>query len=194
MNNIVSIYKSIFGQIDTIMNNGVSMFKQRMVFNNNIKRMLDGKNYLPFNYPQCYVEVKFLNQKNLLDKYNAMDADIIFHILDQQFDAGDGSYDQNFEIFTYRDAIVKAFQLYFAPNCGPMAYLNEDMNFNHTNLYEYIVRFRCHYIDITAIDTPITATASIILDIDIESRGELEGVGNWKITYGWYDDHNFVIS
>jgi hypothetical protein len=171
MNNLVTVYKSIFDHIDSIVDtNGNKVFQLRAVFNDQIKRALTGeKGHGAYGYmiptPSVFVEMIYDNELNLLNKYNAVDITFRMHIIMMELDATDGTLDQNLNIFTYRDLINKAFVGFFPTQCGPLRYRKEKQQYNHTNYYEYILDYQSHYIDITALQTTITATASLDLTL-----------------------------
>lgn len=165
---LVSVYNSIFAQIDTIVDdNNNNIFINRAVWNDQVNRMLSGKGEL-YDTPSVFVEMQFKNKEiNLGQKLNAFDIDLIFHIVMMELDTGDYNYDQNVNIFTYRDFIHKSFMLFFPANCGPTKYIGEKQNYNHGNLYEYLITYRTHFIDTTSYDEPITITASYALTIGL---------------------------
>jgi len=150
MNNIVSVYQAIFNRIDTILDNeGLPVFKNRAVWNDNVNRILAGKSK-SYWMPSVWVEMQLGKEINLGGKLNGYDITFIFHIVHMELDALDGTYDQNFNIFTYRDLIHKKFLSYTPVQCGAMRYAGEQQNYNHNNYYEYIIKYQSHYIDQTA--------------------------------------------
>lgn len=150
--NLVSIYKAIFAQLGTILDNkGKPLFKNIYVFNDQYKRMLDKKTTGTWLTPCIFVEMVFNNETNLGRGLNGIDITYRLHIIMTQLDSGIGTLDQNLYIFTLRDLVNKNI-LGFTPigNSGPLRYVTEKQSYNHTNLYEYIISYQHHYLDETA--------------------------------------------
>lgn len=150
--NLVLAMEAIFSQIDTITDSkGIRVFRTRGIWNDQVKRLLEAKNYERFP-PSVYLEMKMLNPTNLGQKENAFDIEFRFHIVMMELNANNTSMDNNINIFTFRDLVNAAMVAFMPPQCGPLNYIGENPSYNHTNLYEYILRYHSHYIDTSAVN------------------------------------------
>ncbi len=190
MINLVSLYKAIFTQLNTIKDSkGKPIFKNIAVFNDQPKRLGNPKTAGTWLTPSIFVEMKFDEVLNLGRALNAEDITYYIHIVMQQLDAGNGTLDQNLYIFTLRDLVHKCL-CGWTPfdQAGPLRYKYEKQQYNHTNLYEYIIEYQNHYFDTTAYNLGISATFSTV-EIDIDVLPLIDyGIG-WMVI-----ESTFVVS
>lgn len=147
MTGIAQVYQDILSRIDNIIDSsGNKIFNWRAVFNDQIKRTKDGSGY-SFWMPAVFVEIKTHNEGSIGDQLTYAEMDIIFHIVHNELDDAYGLLDQNTNVFQFRDYIKSNFSLFKPTNCGVFIWLGENQSFNHTNIYEYIVKYKCYYID-----------------------------------------------
>lgn len=103
-----------------------------------------------YSFPNlaCFVEIVLTKSGASLGIVGG-DVTIRFHIVSVQLDAMDGTYEQNLEVYDYRDQIIDVFTYYEPIHCSGMQLINEQPDYAHTNVYHYVVDFVCSYIDET---------------------------------------------
>jgi len=62
----------------------------------------------------------------------------------------EGTFEQDLDIFGLRDSIVKTMSAYCPTACGPLNMVNESQDYDHTNVYHYVIEFICNFVDSTA--------------------------------------------
>lgn len=139
------------------------IFANVEVYNSQIDRVRAGK--ISINYPSLYIEVKNHNPVNLGRNLNRMDLDIRFHIAMVELDAGDGTMDQNLNIFKLRDLVNKAYVSFTPFDCGSISNQVEYQDYKHTNLYHYITQMKCHWTDTSAVRYYYMGSRYLIWDL-----------------------------
>lgn len=161
MADLVTAYASVFNKVDTILDSqGRRVFKIRQIYNDQPARIVAGKAYNVYEYPQVYVEMKMGQETNLGQRLNAFNINFVFHIVMVELAAPNGGLDQNLNIFGLRDMINRTFIGFFPSECGPLRYVTEYQSYNHGNIYEYNMVYEAHYMDTTAIQATFSATFS----------------------------------
>jgi hypothetical protein len=59
----------------------------------------------------------------------------------------DGTFEQDLEIFDLRDKILALLSQYQPTACSPLACISEEQDFDHDNLYHYILSFITNFTD-----------------------------------------------
>jgi len=62
----------------------------------------------------------------------------------------DGTFEQDLEVFDLRDSIIKTMSAYCPTGCGTMDVQSEYQDYDHTNVYHYVIEFICNFVDSTA--------------------------------------------
>lgn len=138
------------------------------IFNNQIRDERDGK-YVDYPKPACFVEI--LNDvawQTLQGGHAAADLGFRFHIVHEHYNNSDGTFEQDLAVFGLRDSIIKKFTLFKAIGCGPMALQAEGLDYDHDNIYEYIVDFVTHFIDDTGVKETIETVGATALQDNIQ--------------------------
>lgn len=131
----------------------VPMFQTVRLWNNQTTYEKEGQ-YVGYNKPAVFLEV--LNDvawDQLLEGVTVADLGIVFHIIHEFYDDQAGNFEQDLIVFDLRDAITKAFMLYQPPGCCAMMKVSETMDYEHDNIYHYIVQFVCSFVDDKGIKT-----------------------------------------
>lgn len=117
------------------------------VFNNQIKRQEKGL-IEAYPLPAAFVEVQNNAQYNRLLN-GVSESDLVFRIHLQHWftDAGDGTFDQDLGIFDLRDEIIALLSDYRPTACGNMCLTSEGQDYDHDNIYVYILEFTTGFID-----------------------------------------------
>lgn len=127
-----------------------TVFNQVAIYNKQVQRLLRGQSYNIF-LPACYIEITEKNVMQLLDYHTASDLDIRFHIVMSQLDSTDGSMDQNLYVYKLRNTVKGLFSLFKLDTGGFFQWVDEDQDYNHGNVYHYVIRYRAHQVDLTAV-------------------------------------------
>lgn len=117
------------------------------IWNNQFKYM-ESQQIESYPFPCAFIEVLMPNNYDQLG-LGYTDSEITFriHIGQTQYDAGDGTMEQNTTIFSLRDEIIKLLTYYEPPSCSALQKVSETQDYEHTNIYHYIIDFKCSFID-----------------------------------------------
>ena len=132
------------------------------VWNNQIDRMKKGESYA-FPLPALFVEIVSPVAYQEIGG-NVLTADLGFniHIVTQNLDNGGGTFDQDLVVFDLRDALFALFSKFKPTACGEMVIVNEQQDYDHDNVYHYVVSWVCHYLDSKA--SPYDSAAGKFID------------------------------
>ena len=125
------------------------------IWNNQFNYISDGSVY-SFPFPNAFIEVISDNLQDIGGQYQGSDLLINIHI-GQDFYNGT-NIDENFNIFALRDLLVKSLSNFQPITCGKMIKVSETQDFEHTNVYHYILGYKVHFIDNTAVNTEYYTT------------------------------------
>jgi hypothetical protein len=98
--------------------------------------------------PALFIE--FMNlETEQLGNGNQVYANLIIriHILDRLEDAGDGTLAQNLAVLALRDSVQMALQNFRPAGASEFIRQNQVMDYNHNNVYHYIMDYGCTYVD-----------------------------------------------
>jgi hypothetical protein len=99
-------------------------------------------------YPCAFVElVSPINYDRILNGLSEADLIIRIHLAHEFYDAQDGTFEQDLLIFDLRDKIVTLLSNYQPTACGVMFLNAEQQEYDHDNVYHYIIDFKCGFID-----------------------------------------------
>lgn len=118
------------------------------VWNNQLREARDGK-IEGFRYPVLLLEIVNDVRYQVIGQ-GFRDADVAFrvHIIHEYYNDAEGvTYAQDLKVFEIRDALI-ALLTYFTPEgSGPLTAVNEGQDYDHDNLYHYIVDFVANFTD-----------------------------------------------
>lgn len=147
------------------------------VYNNQFQLMQD-QNVYSFPFPCAFVEIISQPFLQIGGGYQHSDLDIRIHIGHNEYDSADTNMEQNFNVYSLRDLVVKKLSLYKPSMCSELFKINEQQDYAHSNIYKYIVDFRTGFTDNTAstlIEPELIDPITLELDVVIESTdGDLE--------------------
>lgn len=137
------------------------------IYNNQIERMMtEDKDWIP--RPCILVEiVNNQDYQALGEGYRISDITFRCHIL-QDFMNQDGSQDQNLLIFSLRDSLISLLNLWSPTGCGPLVAVSEIQEYDHVNVYHYVVDFKAAFVDGAGsiqTRTQIVDTAQLIITL-----------------------------
>lgn len=123
------------------------LFQKVLVWNNQINRLKSGDGYA-FQCPACFLELIPESTNQFLDNVTLTDYVGRFHIVDMELDAADeDSLDQNLNVFIYRDIVKSAIVGIQPPNCSTMFNVSEEQDYEHDDVYHYIIDFKFCFTD-----------------------------------------------
>jgi hypothetical protein len=122
-----------------------------------------------FSLPALFIEFRNADTEQL-GNGNQIYPNLVvrIHILHRLEDAGDGTMEQNLAVFDLRDAIQVALQNFRPAGASEFIRQKQEMDYNHNNVYHYIMDYGCTYID-TLTNQPldsITTTQPVNPDIN----------------------------
>jgi hypothetical protein len=117
------------------------------VWNNQIAYLAEGK-MEAFPLPAFFVEIVNNPTYDIIGQgYRSTDLSFRIHIVHEFYDAMDGTFEQDLAVFELRDKVTAYLTGFGLPSCGPLECMNEAQDFEHTNLYHYILDFVCNFTD-----------------------------------------------
>jgi hypothetical protein len=118
------------------------------IWNNQFRLLAEGDTY-NFPFPCAFVEIlrDHDGDSTLGQGIAGYDVRFRIHLGMDFYDAGDGTMEQNLNIFDLKDQVIALLQFYEMSQCGGLQCINEGQDYNHTNLYHYTVDFVCHFIE-----------------------------------------------
>ena len=142
MAGIGSVVTDLLAKIETL-----TQFKYVRVFNNQFTQMENGT-VESFPMPCSFVEIVAPQSYDQLGVgYTISDLIIRVHIGMVEYDAQDGTFEQNLNIFALRDSVISLLQYYEPVGCGGLMKVAEQQDYEHTNVYHYTVDFKCAFVD-----------------------------------------------
>lgn len=147
------------------------------VWNNHVDRILSGDGY-SYAQPAAFVELESQEVYNLLGGLTQTDYIVRIHIVHTELDAADGTLDQNLNVFDWRDAVKVKFTGLKPTNFGNLMFYNEFQDYDHNNVYHYIMEFIGGFIDTkgSPLDadsgTWVNTTPPTALDLTVEYNPE----------------------
>ena len=127
---------------------GSTIFNHTMVWNNQLNHLINSDDY-SFGLPAVLIEMGTENYGDLGQNYMAVDMILKYHIIQDFYNGPNMS--ENLTIFALRDAVIKEFNAYQPTGGGFMSTNNEYQDYDHTNLYHYVIEYVFHFIDDTAV-------------------------------------------
>ena len=159
------------------------------IWNGQIKEDEDGT--LGYNFPKPAVFVEVMNDQayeTIGGGYQA--ADIVFRLhLAHEFYNNEGTFEQDLPVYDWRDRIIALLSLFKPSGCGSLVKKSEGMDYNHRNIYHYIIDFTCNFVDSAAVPTQYSTTPPLSLEVDVT-----EGHGGGQQGDGAGAPNRFIIN
>ena len=128
--------------------NGNQLWQTVAVWNDHLNRAMKGDGY-SFLFPAAFVEIQDFAEEVWGLGVSTQDINITIHICHRQEDAGDGTLDQNLDVFDYRTYVRKQFTNLDISNCGTLMFSKEKEDFKHRNVYHFLETFKTKYVDVS---------------------------------------------
>jgi hypothetical protein len=145
------------------------------IWNNQLAEDLEGQIY-SFPKPAAFVEAITPNPWMPLGLgYSQSDVIFAIHIVHEEYDAGNGNYEQDTNVYDLKTKVNQLLTYFVPTQGGRLMKISEQQDYNHNNLYHYIIQYTCGVIDNdadttrnditkappTAITIPVTITTVI---------------------------------
>lgn len=116
------------------------------IWNNQLQDEMTGKLYA-FPRPAAFLEIITPAIYEIIGAgYRSADLSLRIHLIHDFYNT-DGTFEQDLSIFDLRDSIISLMHLYCPTGCGPLTAVKEDQQYDHNNLYHYVIDFVCNYTD-----------------------------------------------
>lgn len=116
------------------------------VWNNQIRYEEDGQLY-NFPKPACFVEIVSPATFEVLGEgYRSCDINFRIHLSHENYN-NEGTFEQDLLIFNLRDKVIALLTGYKPTGCSPLNAMSEQQDFEHRNVYHYIIDFVCNFTD-----------------------------------------------
>lgn len=117
------------------------------VWNNQLEYMRNGGMEM-FPLPAIFVELQPFTLDNMGGQgMRGVDVTFTIHILHEFYNALDGTFAQDLDVFTLRDRITQKLSFFEAEASGPLQCISERPDYDHDNIYHYTMDFKCHFVD-----------------------------------------------
>lgn len=117
------------------------------VWNNQLAQDEQGQIY-SFPKPAAFVEARTPNPfLPLGGGFSQSDITFVIHLVHEQYDAGDGTFEQNLDVFDLKAKIVTLLTNWKPDMCSGLMKVAEVQHYEHTNLYHYQIEFLTGLID-----------------------------------------------
>ena len=167
---IATVYTDVLSYLSAINvadNEGGTSALNAMVYNNQPERRTQGQGY-DYRTPAAMVEI-LPEQAGFIGANGTQGYDLTIrvHIEHNQLHSDTlTDIDRNMAVFTIRDKVIRALMNKQPTGCGPLAYVTEQPDYNHTNTCILRIDFRCHYIE----------TLSSLQDSEVFQNGQYESI------------------
>ncbi len=170
MAGIATVYRSIISKLTT----DIPQVTYIRKWNNQVDLLVEGEIYL-FPIPSYFVEIANPSEHIPLGRgYSHSDLLVTIHTLHEEYDAGNGHYEENFNVYDYRDLALKSLNNFMPDLCGCMMWVAENDDFVHTNLYHHTITFICGFIDDRGSKDVQEITTTLNPPITIQINPEVE--------------------
>ncbi|MEI8111164.1 MAG: hypothetical protein WCH59_09265 [Chitinophagia bacterium] len=124
--------------------NTVSLYSR--IWNNQIEAEKAGETYA-YPKPAAFVEVVSpAIFEEIGQNFRSADIGISIHLVHEYYNQ-DGTFEQDLEVFDLRDKVIEALSQYKPTGCGQLVSTGEQQDYDHDNIYHYVISFVCNFID-----------------------------------------------
>lgn len=158
---------------------GLSTLLFVRVWNNQVELLNEGSiEAIPM--PCAFIELDTTGQPhgNIGRGVCEIQTTLRIHLINEHYNT-ESSFEQNLDIYTLRQAVIRKLNRYKTNVCSPMFKFSESQDYDHTNLYHYIIEFSTMITDTTGSDIDtlnedvIDSTPPLTLEILINNTKRL---------------------
>lgn len=146
------------------------------VWNNQVEWILNGDQEFQ-KLPAVYIET-LIGDGGVVGQ-GMYGNDLIFrlHIVHEHLNT-EGTFDEDLIVFALRDSIIRYLNRWKPLMCSPLQKINELPDYDHSNVYHYIIEFATHFSDTTGGDQDATLglyqyteqDVSMVLDVILSDQ------------------------
>ena len=151
----------------------LTTIKHIAVYNDQLG-LVDDRNSASYDYPAVFIEmvtdIPARSVGNGVQLYEPLDIRI--HIVYQQLDSQLGTLDENLDVLDFKQTVYQNLQGFEPNGASTFFRVSEVQDYQHTNIYHYIVTFRTTYLDaamilpVGGVPAVLPLTGEIILSCD----------------------------
>lgn len=117
------------------------------IWNNQVEQLRAGDDSYIIPDIACFVEIITPVTFDVIGTgYRSADLGVRLHLV-HQFYNQESTYEQDLIIFDLRDKIVEELSQWQPLLCSPLNCISEEQDYDHDNLYHYVLDFVCNFID-----------------------------------------------
>jgi hypothetical protein len=106
--------------------------------------------------------------------YRNSDISFRVHLIHEYYNAPDATYEQDLPVLDLRDALIELLTRYAPAGCGPLECMQESQDFQHDNLYHYVLDFVANFTDDKGRKKYILSVPPTDLEIDLVTKNETQ--------------------
>jgi hypothetical protein len=145
--------EDILTQLKSIVDaNNSPVFAKVSVWNNQLKYDQLGK-YVAIPKPAVFIEVVSGVEYNQLGQgVQSADLGVKIHLIHEYYDSQDGDFDKNIVVYDVRDTVVNGLSYFVPAGCNELIRIGEEIDYDHDNLFHFVISFVTNLIDKTVHD------------------------------------------
>ena len=149
MAGIKQVIQSLIAELGTVSvtnqdGNTVALYAH--VWNNHVEMEKVGA-IEAYPKPAAFVEIQAPTPyDNIGLNFRSSDITVNLHLVHEYYNQ-DGTMEQDLTIFDLRDKVLAAITGFQPTACGPMVSNGEVQDYDHDNVYHFILSFTCHFVD-----------------------------------------------
>jgi len=155
--------ESLINEIITYLQS-TNLFQTINIWNNQFDYIDEGSSY-SFAMPCAFIELNNNNSQDIGGKYQGSDVKLNIHLGNDVYNSD--NFEVNHSIYTLRNDTIKALSTFKPTTSSPLIKTSEEQDYQHSNVYHYILNYKLHWIDATAVPTDTLTTPPIDLNITI---------------------------
>lgn len=119
------------------------------IWNNQLQYEKEGKLY-DYPKPAAFLETMTdVRYEQIGYQVNEMPIVFRIHIIHEYYDAQDGTFEQDLVVFDIRDSVIRLLKGYRPSGCNELIHVTEMQDFDHDNLYHYMIDFTTSFQETT---------------------------------------------
>jgi hypothetical protein len=145
--------KALLESIATTNNDGGNTNMYVRMWNNQIERKKGGDGYV-YPIPASFIEPQF--SEGMPIGNGATSYEVVFRILVEiEHYNTEGAFDEDLTVIDTKDKVHRKLNGAKLPNCTPLFQSNTILDYNHDNVYLFVLEYSTHFVDLTgsSIDT-----------------------------------------
>lgn len=147
----------------------ITELKHVAVWNNQFAYMEEGLDY-SFPMPCAFLELDTSTLDDIGNGFEGSDINIIIHLGQNVLNSD--YIEQNLTIFALRDLVIKKLKTFQGATTGLLSKDSEQQDFDHSNVYHYVIGYSTHFIDTTTAPDEYFTTPPTVLGVEATAPGQ----------------------